>query len=50
MSGSIAAVLSSGEADPDAAAVARERYGFLTPWQMSPQHIATYNLAVLHSG
>ena len=34
MSGSIAAVLAYlDEVDPDAAAVARERYGCLTPWQ-----------------
>jgi len=48
MSGSIAAVLAYlDEADPDAAAVARERYGCLTPWQADP---ATYGRAALRSG
>jgi len=45
MRGSIAAVLSYLEkVDPNAAAVARERYGCLTPWQRDP---ATYGRAVL---
>ena len=45
MSGSISAVLEylDGE-DPEAAAVARERYGCLTPWQEEP---STYGRAVL---
>ena len=48
MSGSIAAVLDYlDEVDPEAAAVARERYGCLTPWQKDP---ATYGRAVLSSG
>ena len=48
MSGSIAAVLAYLEqVDPDAAAVARERYGCLTPWQNEP---STYGRAVLTSG
>lgn len=48
MSGSIAAVLDYlDEVDPDAAAVARERYGCLTPWQREP---STYGRAVLTSG
>jgi protein-L-isoaspartate(D-aspartate) O-methyltransferase len=48
MSGSIAAVLAYlDEVDPAAAAVARERYGCLTPWQNEP---ATYGRAVLRSG
>lgn len=48
MSGSIAAVLAYlDEMDPQAAAVARERYGCLTPWQNEP---ATYGRAVLRSG
>jgi protein-L-isoaspartate(D-aspartate) O-methyltransferase len=48
MSGSIAAVLAYlDELDPQAAAVARERYGCLTPWQNEP---ATYGRAVLTSG
>jgi erythromycin esterase-like protein/protein-L-isoaspartate O-methyltransferase len=48
MSGSISAVLSYlDKVDPDAAAVARERYGCLTPWQNEP---ATYGRAVLRSG
>jgi protein-L-isoaspartate(D-aspartate) O-methyltransferase len=45
MSGSIAAVLRYlDEVDPAAAAVARERYGCLTPWQSEP---STYGRAVL---
>jgi protein-L-isoaspartate(D-aspartate) O-methyltransferase len=45
MSGSIAAVLDYlDEVDPQAAQVARERYGCLTPWQKEP---ATYGRAVL---
>jgi protein-L-isoaspartate(D-aspartate) O-methyltransferase len=45
MRGSIAAVLAYlDEVDPAAAAVARERYGCLTPWQKDP---ATYGRAVL---
>jgi protein-L-isoaspartate(D-aspartate) O-methyltransferase len=45
MGGSIAAVLDYlDKIDPDAAAVARERYGCLTPWQKDP---ATYGHAVL---
>jgi protein-L-isoaspartate(D-aspartate) O-methyltransferase len=48
MSGSIAAVLAYlDKDDPQAAAVARERYGCLTPWQNEP---ATYGRAVLQSG
>ena len=48
MSGSIATVLAYlDEADPEAAAVARERYGCLTPWQNEP---ATYGRAVVQSG
>ena len=48
MSGSIAAVLAYlDEADPEAAAVARERYGCLTPWQADP---ATYGRAALRGG
>lgn len=48
MSGSIAAVLRYLEkVDPEAAAVARERYGCLTPWQKEP---STYGRAVLTSG
>ena len=48
MSGSIAAVLKYlDETDPAAAAVARERYGCLTPWQRDP---ATYGRAVLSAG
>lgn len=45
MQGSIAAVLAYlDEVDPDAARIARERYGCLTPWQRDP---ATYGRAVL---
>ena len=45
MSGSIEAVLAYlDEHDPEAAAVARERYGCLTPWQAEP---ATYGRAAL---
>jgi protein-L-isoaspartate(D-aspartate) O-methyltransferase len=45
MNGSIAAVLEYlDRVDPEAAAVARERYGCLTPWQQDP---ATYGRAVL---
>jgi len=45
---SIAAVLRYlDEVDPQAAAVARERYGCLTPWQREP---STYGRAVLTSG
>jgi protein-L-isoaspartate(D-aspartate) O-methyltransferase len=48
MSGSIAAVLAYlDEVDPEAAAVARERYGCLTPWQKEP---STYGRAVLTAG
>jgi protein-L-isoaspartate(D-aspartate) O-methyltransferase len=48
MGGSIAAVLAYlGEVDPEAAAVARERYGCLTPWQGEP---STYGRAVLTAG
>ncbi len=48
MSGSIAAVLDYLErVDPQAAAVARERYGCLTPWQNEP---STYGRAVLTAG
>lgn len=47
MSGSIAAVLDYlDEVDPEAARVARERYGCLTPWQSDP---ATYGRAVLRN-
>ena len=45
MRGSIAAVLDYlDEVDPEAARIARERYGCLTPWQRDP---ATYGRAVL---
>jgi len=45
MSGSIGAVLDYlDRVDPDAAKVARERYGCLTPWQNNP---ATYGRAAL---
>lgn len=48
MSGSIEAVLAYlDENDPEAAAVARERYGCLTPWQADP---ATYGRAALRKG
>src|SRR5437588_1869061 len=48
MSGSIAAVLEYlDKIDPEAAAVARERYGCLTPWQKEP---STYGRAVLTAG
>lgn len=48
MSGSIAAVLEYlDKVDPEAAAVARERYGCLTSWQKDP---ATYGRAVLTGG
>jgi protein-L-isoaspartate(D-aspartate) O-methyltransferase len=45
---SIAAVLEYlDRVDPEAARVARQRYGCLTPWQNSP---ATYGRAVLNAG
>ena len=48
MSGSIAAVIEYLQAtDPEAAQVARERYGCLTPWQNEP---STYGRAALTSG
>jgi protein-L-isoaspartate(D-aspartate) O-methyltransferase len=48
MTGSIAAVLSYlDKIDPEAARVARERYGCLTPWQKEP---STYGRAVLSAG
>jgi erythromycin esterase-like protein len=48
MSGSIAAVLDYlDNVDPEAAKVARERYGCLTPWQKEP---STYGRAVLTAG
>ncbi|GGD85855.1 protein-L-isoaspartate O-methyltransferase [Tsuneonella deserti] len=48
MSGSIEAVLAFlDETDPAAAAVARERYGCLTPWQSDP---ATYGRMALNRG
>lgn len=48
MSGSISAVLAYlEEVDPEAAKVARERYGCLTPWQKDP---STYGRAVLTAG
>jgi protein-L-isoaspartate(D-aspartate) O-methyltransferase len=48
MRGSIAAVLAYlDEVDPQSAAVARERYGCLTPWQKEP---TTYGRAVLTAG
>lgn len=48
MRGSIAAVLEYlDKVDPAAAAVARERYGCLTPWQREP---STYGRAVLTAG
>jgi protein-L-isoaspartate(D-aspartate) O-methyltransferase len=47
MSGSIAAVLAYlDNVDPEAAEVARERYGCLTPWQKEP---STYGRASLSS-
>jgi protein-L-isoaspartate(D-aspartate) O-methyltransferase len=48
MSGSIAAVLEYLDGiDPEAAKVARERYGCLTPWQSEP---ASYGRAALSRG
>jgi protein-L-isoaspartate(D-aspartate) O-methyltransferase len=48
MHGSIAAVLEYlNKVDPEAAVIARERYGCLTPWQRDP---ATYGRAVLTAG
>lgn len=48
MSGSIEAVLAYlDDVDPEAARIARERYGCLTPWQNDP---ATYGRAVLTQG
>ncbi len=48
MSGSIAAILEYlDKVDPKAAAVARERYACLTPWQKEP---STYGRAVLTAG
>ena len=48
MAGSIRAVLAYlDENDPETAAVARERYGCLTPWQSDP---AIYGRAALHPG
>lgn len=48
MRGSIAAVLAYlDQVDPQAAQVARERYGCLTPWQKEP---STYGRAVLTEG
>ncbi|WP_126172126.1 protein-L-isoaspartate(D-aspartate) O-methyltransferase [Altericroceibacterium xinjiangense] len=48
MSGSIEAVLAYlDENDPEAAKVARERYGCLTPWQADP---ATYGRAAMTKG
>jgi protein-L-isoaspartate(D-aspartate) O-methyltransferase len=48
MSGSINAVLAYlDENDPEAAAVARARYGCLTPWQAEPE---TYGRAALSRG
>jgi erythromycin esterase-like protein len=48
MSGSIEAVLAYlDETDPESAAIARERYGCLTPWQAEP---ATYGRAALSRG
>jgi protein-L-isoaspartate(D-aspartate) O-methyltransferase len=48
MSASIRAVIDYlDRVDPDAARVARERYGCLTPWQKNP---ATYGRAVLSGG
>jgi len=48
MRGSIAAVLGYlDKIDPQAATIARQRYGCLTPWQRNP---ATYGRAVLTAG
>jgi len=48
MSGSIEAVLAYlDENDPEAATIARERYGCLTPWQSEPE---TYGRAALSRG
>jgi erythromycin esterase-like protein len=48
MSGSIGAVLDYLDSvDPEAAKIARERYGCLTPWQNNP---ATYGRAALSRG
>jgi len=48
MSGSIEAVLDYlDRVDPEAAGIARERYGCLTPWQNDP---ATYGRATLNRG
>ncbi|WP_338103918.1 protein-L-isoaspartate(D-aspartate) O-methyltransferase [Pseudopontixanthobacter vadosimaris] len=48
LSGSIEAVLAYlDEHDREAAALARERYGCLTPWQADP---ATYGRASIHKG
>jgi erythromycin esterase-like protein len=48
MRASIAAVLAYlDQIDPQAASVARERYGCLTPWQREP---STYGRAVLTEG
>jgi protein-L-isoaspartate(D-aspartate) O-methyltransferase len=48
MSGSIGAVLEYlDRVDPEAARVARQRYGCLTPWQKDP---ATYGRAALNRG
>ncbi len=48
MSASIGAVLDYlDHVDPDAAVIARERYGCLTPWQSNP---ATYGRAALSRG
>src|SRR4051794_10755928 len=48
MAASIASVLDYlDRTDPDAAAIARERYGCLTPWQREP---STYGRAVLSAG
>jgi protein-L-isoaspartate(D-aspartate) O-methyltransferase len=48
MNGSIAAVLDYlDEIDPEAAVIARDRYGCLTPWQKEP---STYGRAVLTAG
>ncbi|AZO12075.1 MULTISPECIES: protein-L-isoaspartate(D-aspartate) O-methyltransferase [unclassified Mesorhizobium] len=48
MSGSIAAVLDYlDRVDPEAARIARERYGCLTPWQTEP---STYGRAALTRG